>query len=260
MSNTNVEHYQKYLKYKKKYYQIAGAKNKAKFFDTLPPKSDFINNLIEGDLVIIQRKKENETHTMIGVFKKLKDNSRILVELLHNGSKWTIPQSYIVPANFYQKDRKIREKQIANIKNYPAYVGNFIKEFKKKYPNAEKIFWNDQQIHGFGGNRFLYSEDNYGGEDNYGDGLQIKYSWSSEKSQKNKIKVTFAEAPMSREMYEAIGAEEVEGGDQNGYLIFEKIADFEGTITITLFVENEYFDGDDDDDKYLFKETYNFSM
>ena len=67
----------------------------------------------------------------------------------------------------------------------------------------------------FGENRFLYSEDKYGGEDHDGNGLQIKYSCSSEKPQKNKIKVTFAEAPMSQEMYEAIG-DEVEGGDQNG--------------------------------------------
>ena len=49
---------------------------------------------------------------------------------------------------------------------------------------------------------------------------------------------------------------------ENRYIMFEKIADFEGTITITLFVENLYFeDGHDEDDyKYLFKETYNFSM
>ena len=73
-------------------------------------KSEFISNLVEGDLVIIQRKKDNETHTMIGVFKKLKDNSRISVVLLHNGSKWTIPQSYIVPANFYQKRQKNQRK------------------------------------------------------------------------------------------------------------------------------------------------------
>ena len=76
---------------------------------------------------------------MIGVFKAFKPNSKILVELLHNGSKWTIPQSYIVPANL-PKDRKIREKQVANRNNYSTYVRDFMKEFNKKYPNAEKIF------------------------------------------------------------------------------------------------------------------------